>query len=160
MLKIHESPEQGFTIVEVIVTLFVITIFLVGFVQSFILLESQRLNTLRQAKASDIAYANLRKYPSSPIINCNTSTVTIGDSDQPSLGYGFTPEDASGLQSSRQIVTVSAPNGCCTVVDLANNCPSPLDTTKYKNGLVKITSTVTYGAGSTGTVTNSSYVSQ
>jgi prepilin-type N-terminal cleavage/methylation domain-containing protein len=64
--------DNGFTIVEVIVTMVVLSIFLAGIVQIFLLLESQRINVARQSKANDIAYSYLRKYtvrPEDPVVS-------------------------------------------------------------------------------------------
>lgn len=135
------NSESGFTIVEVIVTLIIVSLFLTVFFQSFLLLESQRINVARQAKASDIAYTNLRKFPSKPsTLNCNQTPIVISTAT-----YNFVAEsDTTVIGANTQTVTAYAPNGCDST-----------DTTKFKNDLVKIVSTVTYGSES---ISHVSYV--
>lgn len=145
MNKDYSHSAKGYTIVEVLVTTIIIALFVTGFFQTYLLLESQRVNTLRQAKASDVAYSNLNKYPTKPsTLKCSdanrASGVIIGDSNSGSpTAYGFVKEtEISPLNanSSRQVVTAYAPNGC----DIPDN---PDD---FKDGVVKIVSTVTYGS--------------
>jgi prepilin-type N-terminal cleavage/methylation domain-containing protein len=133
--------QQGFTIVEVIVTLVVVSLFLVGFFQAYLLLESQRVNVVRQAKASDIAYINLSKYPAKPAnLVCTATSKTTGTilgstkTGRTTSTYNFVAEtDTSLLGTSSQEIIAYAPNDCDTV-----------DPTKFKGGLVKIVSTVEY----------------
>ncbi len=93
----------GFTIVEAIVTLAVVGIFLTGFFQSYILLESQRVSVARQAAANDVAYSNLRKFTSPP------AGVTCSLSGSPLV---FTPETVNGSGAMTQTVTAIALDGC------------------------------------------------
>lgn len=147
------TPEQGFTIVEILVTTIIVALFVTGFFQAYVLLESQRVNILQQAKASDIAYSNLGKYPVKPsALTCpatsTTSGATLGDSSvnsatSPSL-YNFIPEtNIVPLGSNtQQVIKAYAPNGC--------------NGSDFVGGVVKIVSTVTYG--SNGKVEHVSYV--
>ena len=154
---LHKNTQAGFTIVEVIVTTIVVTLFVTTFFQSYILLESQRVNILRQAKASDIADINLSKYPTIPSgLNCSTdmdlvanpdavgTLIGVSDDTNPTT-YAFTAEDASTLGTdSLQKITAYAPNGCD-------------GTTDFKDGIVKLVSTVEYN-GSNGKVSHASFV--
>lgn len=135
------AKPHGFTTVELIVTTIVVALFSGVFFQSYMLLENQRTSLVRQAKASDIAYNNLNKYPSRPsALQCpdanNPNGVTLGDSSSGAPGsYGFIKEtDISPLKdaTTRQVVTAYAPNGC--------------DGNDFKSGIIKIVSTVTYGS--------------
>lgn len=127
--------DEGFTIVEVVVTLVVTVMFLTAFFQTFLVMQSQRVNLSRQAKASDIAYSNLRKITTRPVgLSCDSSMDLIANASAPGKdlsGY-FTPEPASvtsDLGTITQTMKAYAPAGC-----------SAFDTTP-----LKIVSTVTYG---------------
>jgi prepilin-type N-terminal cleavage/methylation domain-containing protein len=140
-----KQKQQGFTIVEVVVTLVVLSLFLVGFFQSYLLLESQRVNVVRQSKASDIAYVNLGKYPAKPPnLICSSGVTILGSNkDTVSRPYNFVAEtDTALLGTTSQEITASAPNGC--------------DATDFKDGLVKIISTVVYSGSRS--VTHVTYV--
>lgn len=54
--------SEGFTIVEVIVSLVVTSLFLWFFFQSYLVMESQRVTVAQRAIASDVAYTNLQKF--------------------------------------------------------------------------------------------------
>lgn len=144
------SSEKGFTVVEMIVTIAVLAIFMTGIFQSYLLLESQRVEVARQARASDIAYSNLRKFQIIPAgLLCSTSGQIIGDSSKPILtpkDYGFHPESGETIKymgsSLTQKVTAYAPYGCTG--------------TNFTNDTVKIVSTVTYEGG--GSVSHANFV--
>jgi Tfp pilus assembly protein FimT len=136
-----QSNSSGFTIVEVIVTLAVTTLFLTLFFQVYLAMESQRIGVARQALASNIAYANLRKFTTRPAIPSCTSAMDMTTSnptglllgDENSSSYGFVPEPASstnGLGANiHQTVKAYAPRGCTT----------------FSTDPIKIESTVSYG---------------
>ncbi len=131
-LLVH-SPEHGFTIVEVVVTLAVVSLFLIGFFQSYLLLESQRVNVARQAKASDIAYSNLRKVTTRPAtLTCDTAGVSVT----------FTPE-STGSDISSQTLVAFPTDGCSG--------------TNFADNPVRLVSTVTYGTNGD-QVTHASFI--
>lgn len=90
----HNQHLQGFTVVEVLATLFVLTIFVTAFFQGFLLLESQRIAVRQQAKANDIAFAHLLKVADRPpALTCNVAGVdltTLGYSIDSETGYTVT----------------------------------------------------------------------
>jgi prepilin-type N-terminal cleavage/methylation domain-containing protein len=137
-MNINQQPTQsfdakGFTIVEVLVTMGVLSVFLFGFFQTYLLLESQRINVSRQAKASDIAYSNLRKVTTRPGgLTCDTQGVPVT----------ITQEPASAGIISQDVVAFPT-NGCSG--------------TNFTDNPVKIVSTVTYGTNG-GSVTHASFV--
>ena len=151
------NPDQhGFTVVEMIVTIVVLSIFMTGIFQSYLLLESQRVLVARQARASDIAYSNLRKFQTRPAnLLCNPAQISptrglvIGnESNYPgSSAYGFVAESGETVKymgrtsQLHQTVTAYAPNGCTG--------------SNFTDGIVKIISTVTYEGGS---VSHAGYV--
>jgi prepilin-type N-terminal cleavage/methylation domain-containing protein len=136
-----KPEQQGFTIVEVIVTLVVLSLFLTGFFQAYLLLESQRINVVRQAKASDIAYVNLGKYPAKPAnLSCTPTSKSTGTilgstkSGRTTATYNFVAEtDTTLLGTTSQEIIAYAPNDCDSTTPTA-----------FKGGMVKIVSTVEY----------------
>ena len=154
--------ENGFTVVEMIVTVVILSIFSVGIFQSYLLFESQRVEVARQARASDIAYSNLRKFTTRPPnLTCNPGKMDLtannastkpgvelgNESNYPgSSVYGFTAEGGTTLEhmgkGTEQTVTAFAPNGCTG--------------TSFTNDTVKIESTVILGNGES--VTHASYI--
>lgn len=152
------GSDDGFTIVEVIVTIVVLSIFIFGFFQGYIVLQSQRVDVARQARASDIAYSNLREVTTRPsqvtqqVCNSNASIMdlTVGNaSTEPGLDitpYGYALQSATTVQqqlgtSATQALVAYAPDGC------ANLTTNPLE----------IVSTVTYGSNGN-KVTHAIYV--
>lgn len=84
----HNHQLRGFTVVEVLATLFVLTIFVTAFFQGFMLLESQRIAVRQQTKANDIAYAHLLKVAGRPpALTCDTNGI-----DLTTLGYTIDTE--------------------------------------------------------------------
>lgn len=151
--------QQGFTIVEVVVTLVVVSLFLYTFFQSYLTLESQRINVARQAIASDVAYTNLRKVTSRPAgLTCNAGAMDLmsGDTSLENRGkpgvslfdppYNYPRESSTDIigklgANSQQTLVVYAPNGC----------------TNFDANPIKVISTVTYGTNGD-KVVHASYV--
>lgn len=150
---------DGFTIIEVLVTLVVTALFLTVFFQAYLVVEAQRLGVARRAKASDMAYSNLRKFTVRPsTLTCDAATMDLTASDAAtktgkllgdetntttSSAYGFIAEPTGGTVSlgadTKQKVVAYAPQGC----------------SDFANSPIKIVSTVTYGGD---TIVHASYV--
>lgn len=87
-MKKHASSE-GFTAVELLVTIIVATIFTVVIYSLFTEINKSSANARQRATASDIAYANLRKYSSvgitpetwSPAFTCSTASGSANNND-------------------------------------------------------------------------------
>lgn len=111
---------EGFTIVETIVTLVVLSIFLTGFFQAYMLMTTQRVKVARQAAASDMAYTNLRKVLSRPAgLLCDASSghtllstkpPTNGTNDGPRI---YTAENDQILGEAREQTVVAYPTAGC-----------------------------------------------
>ena len=121
------QSEVGFTIVEVIVTLVVTSLFLTFFFQMYLMGESQRLVLARQSTASNIAYANLRKITIkddvAAIAPCNNTTdLTVnGSAPGTAITSLITPEDTtnSGLNGTvTQTIKAYYPKGCGTTMPI------------------------------------------
>jgi prepilin-type N-terminal cleavage/methylation domain-containing protein len=143
------TDSAGFTAVEMMVTTAVIALFVIGFFQTYLLLESQRVDIARQAVASDTAYSNLRQVTTRPNITCtDTMDLTTGSASSKEQSGGvdvpsFVPDSSvvvNGIQASNQKLKAFAPNGCA----------------EYDNNPIKIVSTVTYSNGKK--VIHSAYV--
>lgn len=88
-MKHHASSSQGFTAVELLVTIIVATIFTVVIYSMFTEINRSSALARNRATASDIAYANLRRYasagisPSSwnPAFVCSTASGTSNNND-------------------------------------------------------------------------------
>ena len=57
----RKTSLRAFTVVEVVITTAVVSIFILGFFQVYLLIESQRVMLAKRAYASSIAYTNLKK---------------------------------------------------------------------------------------------------
>ncbi len=126
------SNQKGYTIVEVVVTLMILGVFLAGFFQAFLLLESQRVSIAREATASDIAYSNLRKFTDRPTgVSCSASGTSLV----------FTHETDGSLYT--ESVKAYPVNGC--------------DGSDFKDGIVRIESVVEYNNGN-GKVVHATFV--
>ncbi len=146
------SDETGFTVVEVVVTLVITSLFLAFFFQLYLVGESQRVKVSQQTTASNISYANLNKVVSRSFVETNSSApvacdTTAGSVNRNNLSINpsasgsnltaaITLESATGYG---QTVTAFFPRGC------GLNMP------------VKIESAVTYGSPEE-TVIHATYV--
>lgn len=128
------AKESGFTIVEVVTTLVVLSLFLAFFFQLITTAQKQRSAVEKRTLASDIAYSNLKKFPKKPAgLTCTVGDVMdqsaagaeskagrlIGSSvasENTPLPYSFTPEPTTITQKlgaySKQTVRAYAPQGC------------------------------------------------
>ncbi len=109
------SPGQGFTTVEVLVTLFIIGFFLAAGYQAYSLVVSGTHESRTQNEASNVAYAELRRLAGTVGTTCSASTPTA------SIPSGSTlpaPQSISaqitcpfGTTSKISLVTVSLTYG-------------------------------------------------
>lgn len=148
-----QKMESGFTIVEIIVTIVVMTIFTALLFQTYITGTTQREAITRRAQADDIALTNLKKittHASTLVSACSsandlTATPAGSGSQVASVAYGTASDASHFAQESygslptphNQTLTVFYPRGCTLAT------------------VVEIVSTVTYGAE---TVTHASYI--
>lgn len=110
----HKHEESGFTIVELIITLFVAVAFLVSGYQLYNVIVKDGGQARAQSRASNVAYDYMRRYSASAAFPCAPST----------------PLNASSI-------TVSGLSAVAVTVAIA--CPQPSLTS-----LSEITVTVTY----------------
>ena len=118
---------DGFTIVEVIMTLAIMGLFLTFLYQAFLVGQSQQLVTIRLGAANDLAQSNLRKITDRSQISapCDVSAGpgNVNDLTQNASADGsditFTPEStlpASLPASTTQQMRVQYPQGCALVM--------------------------------------------
>ncbi len=105
---VKQRVDAGFTIIEVIVTLVIISLFLTLFFQLFLVSQSQRVAVMQRAAANDIAQSNLRKITAknqvttiSPSAACDNTTSGSGNKNNGLLYAGL------GANSGSVIVTDS-----------------------------------------------------
>lgn len=113
--------SQGFTAVELLITLFVAALFLAAGYTLYDAIVSRSAEARQRAQADNIAYDYLRRYESTVTTPCASST--------PLNRVALTGDDAEGL--ARPIITV------------AISCPYG----STINRLSKVTVTVEYGDG-------------
>lgn len=109
--------QRGFTIIEVIITLAVVSVLLTVIFQSYLVLESQRVATVRQARSVEIAYSNLRKVISRSSINnlCQASGGTDLLATGSPSGYTAYPDITKTLGTgSGQQIMIYPTAGCDT----------------------------------------------
>lgn len=128
------TPQAGFTIVEVLVTLLVGAVFIIAFAQLRIT-QNKITSTMRTYDAADLlAYNNLRTYAYGKAPTWFVCTYS-GGSPQPMTLLSSTA-DVSGITSPvTQSVVATAPYGCGGGSS-GNGYP------------IKVVSTVTYGPNS------------
>jgi prepilin-type N-terminal cleavage/methylation domain-containing protein len=145
---VAEQTESGFTIVEIIITLAVMSIFLILFFQTYLANIAQQNAIILRSAADDIAVTNLKKVPtrSSGLlgsVTCDTGTPSANDLTAVPPGTGTVinltgtayeeKRTGTGLPASTtQTLTVLYPQGC-----------TPPGTVP-----IEIISTVTYGSES------------
>lgn len=140
----NRGYEDGFTVIEVLVTLVLAVLFLVFFVQMFQAISAQQISATRQSKANNIASSNLNKFarPSdiTPSYTCDTSTNVSTNTNNLAINPDASgtvilnnssankePVDTS-LGDATQEVRAFSPYGC-----------------QGANPLIKLISKVTYG---------------
>ncbi len=112
----HIVTQSGFSAVELLITLFIAAAFVATGYQLYSVIIQDGESAREQAKASNIAYDNLRRY--SPQATSPCSAVT--PSPTPSIPSG------SNLPSASIAVVISCPYGTSV-------------------GVTKVTATVTFG---------------
>lgn len=122
----EQNMTAGFTIVEVIVTIIVTSLFLIVFFQTILVLESQRVAVAQQAKASDVAYANLYMVTTRATLAGQACTSAIVSQGWDLANYGYTLNTPQGYTASLRAYPVS---GCG---DYENNPIRVVSTVKYK----------------------------
>lgn len=138
------SAEKGFTLIEIIVTLAVVSVFIFGIIQIFILLDSQRMNVARQAKSSDLAYSYLRNYNTRPADPANPSLLLPCRTTDQTLVSNRDVTSEVGGGAARLTITASAPEGCSG--------------TDFAKGVIKIEAVITYNGNRE--VRHATYINQ
>ncbi len=132
----QRRTESGFTVVEIIVTLVVFVLLVGGAYQTFVVVQAQRIALLRQSIASDIAYTNLRKFSSRPVIASCSSSIDLASST-----YNFAPETTT---SNKTLSTLGSSVTQTVVGYPVDGCSG----SNFVSTTLKIVSTVTYSTGS------------
>lgn len=156
MSSFKSHSQSGFTAIEMLVTIIVGALFMLMFYQLYTTLSQNSVESRRFVQASDLAYLNLRKYPSidavisksyandpNNVLLCGSSKINLeaGPPTDPNTGQP-TPDgkDVNYKFLGKVTETVSAvyPFGC------------------LNNSVVEVTSQVVYDNGKV--VTHATYV--
>lgn len=142
--------ENGFTVIEMVVTLIVLALFLTLFFQLYATSESQRLAVLRRAAANDIAMTNLKKISVKTLIPSGQSCANGGGTIATNVS-GQNPTWTAASLNAEPISGTSLPNDTTQTVAASYpyGCSAAMP--------AKITSTVSYSSGSE-TVTRETYI--
>ncbi len=140
----NNSVSNGFTIVELLITLLVATTFVLAFTQLYLLIETEGSIAEHRAKASSLAYFNLRMYTEDERPSwfvCNAATDLSANANAPGQVLVNSPiSDPSALpRPATQKVVAYAPFGCNT------NMP------------IKLLSTIEYGQNPVRKVVHGTY---
>lgn len=140
--QIKFQKSAGFTVVEMLVTVIVAAMFVAAFYQLFVILVQINAQARQTAQASDLAYSNMRRYPTatSTALACvDSTTVTnlIPASGSPTAAIDT---DYPELGSVTEQLTAQFPYGCSS-----------------NYNLIKLVSTVKYNSNMR-TVSHATYV--
>src|SRR4051812_29851872 len=97
----HKNTQAGFSAVELLITLFIAAAFIGTGAQLYSVIIQNSDEARMRAKASNIAYDNVRRYSASTTSPCSV----VAPSPTPSI-----PTD-SGLTNASITVTISCPYG-------------------------------------------------
>ena len=124
-----KTQQSGFTIVELLVTIITAVLFVGVFYQLFVVLVTVNADARNAAQASNLAYSNMRRYPTvaSTSLTCSGTSTYLKGSATPNL---VTNNAYQELGPVDETVIASFPYGCTAIYDV-----------------VKLVSTVTYGKG-------------
>ena len=130
------KKQSGFTIVELLVTVITAAMFVAMFYQLYVVLVGINATARNTAQASDLAYSNLRLYPTvvSTGLTCNAGTnvsTTVNLIPTSGSPTAVTNSNYPELGAVTEQLTAQFPYGCAAVYNV-----------------VKLVSTVTYGSTS------------
>lgn len=118
----HKHEESGFTIVELIITLFVAVAFLVAGYQLYNVIIKDGGQTRAQSRASNVAYDYLRRYSASVSFPCvattpvNAASINVSGLSAVTVTVDITCPQPSLTSLSEVTVTVNYNNPVATMV--------------------------------------------
>lgn len=118
----HKHEESGFTIVELIITLFVAVAFLVSGYQLYNVIIKDGGQARAQSRASNVAYDYMRRYSASAAFPCtpstplNNSSITVSGLSAVAVTVAITCPQPSLTSLSEVSVTVTYNNPVQTMV--------------------------------------------
>lgn len=107
--------SQGFTTIELLITLFVGFAFIATFFQLFTIIDQSTTESRWQSTASNLAYTNLRKFSTRPAsFTCNSTTdLTLNAFAPGQVVFNQGPGTYEGLPGQvSQEIRAYAPAGC------------------------------------------------
>jgi prepilin-type N-terminal cleavage/methylation domain-containing protein len=111
-----DSSENGFSVVELLITLIVGALFIMAFYQIYVVVIQGNAIAKQEATASDIAYSNLQRYTTRPTFTCDSNTNLLANTNAPGqIISKVTTQDPPHLNGPLvETVKVYAPRGCDT----------------------------------------------
>lgn len=175
---LYSHRVKGFTIVEVVVTLGILSLFLGLFFVMYMTSQSQSRSTIIRAAADDIAQSNLRKVanknsiPSSTDV-CDNTTTGPSNPNNAAINMSLSPDSATntdpmtGSEITMTAYSTTPPANTIMAESLTNTGLPPSTTQRllvvYPRGCnssmpAKIISIVTYGSTDSDQVVHAAYI--
>lgn len=112
--KTSSYPEDGFSAVELLITLTIGALFVISFYQMYLVIVQVNSTARQHSVASDIAYSNLRKYTTRPAFTCNSTTDLTVNANAPGQVLSTVTTQSPGRLAGPLVETVRiyAPRGC------------------------------------------------
>lgn len=146
--RVHIRNARGFSMVEVIVTVSITTLFIVAAVQLFLAIEFGRIMALRQSVAYGIALTNLQKFSSRSSITATCSA---------EIPLALTNESSASLDIDKPIYNPALSQLPTPVTQTVKAYPvEGCNGTAFVSSILRIVSSVTYSG--TITVSVATYV--
>lgn len=136
------KSHSGFTIVEVLVSIVVLSIFITSGLQYFRAIELQRTLLTDKGIASDLAYTNLNKFPNLPstLTTC-ASSINLETANGGGSFNNFTEETTTTYPNLSLLGSNVTQSVVAYPVDGCNG-------TAFNSNVLRVESTVTYTGGS------------
>ncbi len=125
------TQQSGFTVVELLVTIIVASLFVGIFYNMFVILVGVNASARNISQASDLAYSNMRRYPTAATVTATGITCVSPGGSGNLLNTTGIDSSYPELGTITETLTASYPYGCTAVYDV-----------------VKLVSVITYGSSS------------
>ncbi len=127
------KQQSGFTVAELLTTIIVAALFVAMFYELYVILVGVNANARNTAQASNLAYANMRRYPTaaSTGLTCSASTTYLKGASTSSLVTNSGYQDLGPVDED---VIATFPYGCSAIYDVIKL----VSVVTYKNGTLKL----------------------
>lgn len=110
-IMVENRGDMGFTITELLVTLVIMSIFLVFFIQAYMTAQAQQVDVKQRAAANSIAQSNLQKISSRTLIPATTTACDSSSSspNNPIANSSLNSETAGSIIATTETSDATAP---------------------------------------------------